>query len=74
MVSSYLDHALTTPAFQPLHRTLLEESRIALTVNSKLATGKVHDDSHVQVGLNTCSHQLNLSTHYSINTSSNFCQ
>jgi len=60
---SYLDHALTTPAFQPLHCTLLEESRIALTVNSKLAAVEVHYDGHMQVGLNTCSHHLNPSTY-----------
>lgn len=51
----YLDHTLTTPAIQPEHCTLLEESWIALTANSKLAAGEVHYDGHVQVSLNTCS-------------------
>jgi len=56
---NYLDHTLTTPAFQPLHCTLLEESWIALTAHSKLAASEVHYDGHVQVSLNACSHHIN---------------
>jgi len=51
----YLNHTLTTPAFQPEHCTLLEESWIALTADSELAAGEVHYDGHMQVRLNSCS-------------------
>jgi len=58
----YLDHAFTTPSFKPPYRTLLEECRITLTADGKLAAREVHYDGNVQVSLNTCSqHPLNWS-------------